>query len=42
MIEMKRIMNDIKQELLTVAFHPSRIEYYLEQGIKIGEFDKII
>jgi hypothetical protein len=35
-------MKSIKEELLAVVFHPSRIEYYLEQGIKIEEFDKII
>lgn len=39
------IMDDrksIQEELLEVTFHPSRIEKYVEQGIKIGEFDKII
>ena len=45
LIDFEKIIDnkkDIKEELLQVAFHPSRIEYYLEQGIKIGEFDKVI
>lgn len=35
-------MKSIKEELLEVVFHPSRIEKYLKQGIKVGELDKII
>jgi hypothetical protein len=38
----KKLMENLKDELLEVTFHPSRISKYLEQGIKIGELDKII
>jgi hypothetical protein len=31
-----------KWELLEIALHPSRMEKYIDMGIKMGEFDNYI
>lgn len=38
----KKRCNIYKEELLQIALHPSRIEYYLQQGIPFDELDKYI